>query len=151
MACLRNSRCSTNSSAINLLVDSIGILSPDARCSAHACHGSVRWLATSKTMCVQEVVDYATQIRPVLKHFKNSGKSHSLLNDAIKQLHMKPIRAMTWCPTRMGNLLTSSKQNTELLVPLSDVLASCNIKKEEATYFMSPKCLGIMHTLADVE
>ena len=149
--CVTADGCSTNSSAINLLVDSISILSPDARCSAHACHGSERRLATSKTMCVQEVVDYATQIRPVSKHFKNSGKSHSLLNDAIKQLQMKPIRAMTWCPTRMGNLLTSSKRSTELLVPLSDVLASCNIKKEEATYFMSPKCLGIMHTLADVE
>ena len=91
----------------------------------------------------------------MLKHFKNSGKSLSLLNDALKVLEMKTMKALTWCPTRMGYLLTtvltSSKRCTELLVPLSDVLVSCDIKKEEAAYFLSPKCLGIMHVLADLE
>ena len=36
-------------------------------------------------------------------------------------------------------------------MPLIDVLVSCDVKKEDASYFMSPKCLGIMHLLADVE
>ena len=75
----------------------------------------------------------------------------SLLNDALKLLEMKQMKAMTWCPTCMGYLLSSSKRCTELLVPLADVLVSCSLKKEEATYFLSPKCLGIMHLLADIE
>lgn len=149
--CITADGCRTNAAAVDLLVEKVGILSPRARCSAHAAHGSMRRMASSKTMSVQEVVEYATNIRPVLKHFKNSGKSLSILNDALKLLEMKPMKAMTWSPTRMGYLLTSSKRCTELLVPLSDVLVSCDIKKEEASYFLSPKCLGIMHLLADVE
>ena len=86
-------------------------------------HGSPKRLATSKTMSVQDVVEYATKIRPILKYFKNSGKSLSLLNDALKLLEMKEMKALTWCPTRMGYLLTASKRSTELLVPLADVIA----------------------------
>ena len=51
----------------------------------------------------------------------------------------------------MGYILTSSKRHTELLVPLADVLPSCNIKKENASYFLSPKCIVIMHILGDAE
>jgi len=51
----------------------------------------------------------------------------------------------------MGNLLTASKRTAELLVPIYDVLATCGIKREEAEYFCSPKCLIIMHLLADLE
>ena len=36
-------------------------------------------------------------------------------------------------------------------MPLADVLASCDIKKENASYFLSPKCIAIMHILGDVE
>ena len=150
-ACITANGCTTNAAAVNLLVEKLGLLSPSARCSAHAAHGSMKRLAGSKTMCVQEVVEYAAQIRPVLKHFKNSGKSLSLLNDELNLLEMKQMKAMLWCPTRMGYLLTSSKRCTEMLVPLIDVLVSCDFKKEDASYFMSPKCHGIMHLLADVE
>ena len=66
-------------------------------------------------------------------------------------LQMKNLKAVTWCPTRMGYLLTSSKRSIDLLVPLADVLVSCEIKKELTAYFLSPKCLPIMHTLADVD
>ena len=120
-------------------------LVPDAR--AHAAHGSARRLATSKTMSVQEVVEYATNLRPVLKHLKNSGKFLCLLNDALKLLEMKQMKTLAWCPSRMGYILTSSKRCTELLVRLADVLASCDIKKENASYFISPKCIAIMHIL----
>ena len=71
--CVTADGCSTNSAATDLLVSKIGLLSPGTRCSGHAAHGSMRRLASSKTMCVTEVVEYATNIRPVLKHFKNSG------------------------------------------------------------------------------
>ena len=149
--CINADGCATNGAAVALLVKIIGLISPSARCSAHAAHGSMRRLAASKTMCVPEVVDYAAQIRPVLKHFKNSGKSMSILNEALKLLEMRAMKTMLWCPTRMGYLLTSSKRCTELLVPLTDVLVTCGIKKDDAMYFISPKCLTIMHVLADIE
>ena len=95
------------------------------------------------------MVEYATNLRPVLKHFKNSGKSLCLHNDALKLLEMKQMKTVVWCPTRMGYILTSSKRCTELLVPLADVLASCDIKTENASYFLSPKCIAII--LGDVE
>ena len=97
--CIAADGCATNSAAVEMLVNKIGLLSPSTRCSAHAAHGSARCLATSKTMSVQEVVEYATKLRPVLKHFKNSGKSLCLLNDTLKLLEMKQIKALTWCPT----------------------------------------------------
>ena len=92
-----------------MLVNNMGLLSPSTRCSAHAAHGSARRLATSKTMSVQEVVENATKLRPVLKHFKNSGKSLCLLNDMLKLLEIKQMKALTWCPTHMGYLLQVSK------------------------------------------
>ena len=104
-------------------------------------------------MSVQEVVEYAINLRPVLKHFKNSGKSLSLLNDALQLLEKKKLKALTWCPTRMGYLLVSSKRSAELLVPLADVLSSPDMMKnhkEFAAYFLSPKCIVIMHILGDV-
>ena len=61
------------------------------------------------------------------------------------------MKTVVWCPTHMGCILTSSKRCTELLVPLADALASCDIKKENASYFLSPKCIAIMHILGDVE
>ena len=102
-------------------------------------------------MSVQEVVEYATKLRPVLKYFKNSGKSLCLLNDELKLLEMKQMKALVWCPTHVGFILTSSKRCTELLVPLADVLASCDIKKENASHFLSSKCIAIMHILGDVQ
>ena len=44
--------------------------------------------ASSKTMPLQEVVDFATKVKPVLKHFKNSAKSQNLLNKAVDFLNM---------------------------------------------------------------
>lgn len=127
--CIAADGCSTNVASVEFLVDKIGLLSPNTRCSAHAAHGSARRLATSKTMSVQEVVEYTINLRPVLKHFKNSGKSLSLLNDALQLLEMKKLKALTWCPTRMGYLLISSKRSAELLVPLADVLSSPDMIK----------------------
>ena len=68
--CIAADGCATNSAAVEVLVNKIGLLSPGTRCSAHAAHGSARRLTTSKTMSTQEVVEYATNLRPALKHFK---------------------------------------------------------------------------------
>ena len=143
--------CGTNKAAADLLGKQVGLLTPTTRCSSHAAHGSIRRLSSSKTMCVQEVVDYTTHLKPVLKHFKNSGKSLSLLNDALEVLEMKKLHTMTWCPTRMGFLLVASKRAEEMLVPIFDVVNSCTIQQEHKSYFLSPKSLVIMHLLADIE
>ena len=50
--CIAADDCATNSAAVEVLVDKIGLLSPGTRCSAHAAHGSARHLATSKTISV---------------------------------------------------------------------------------------------------
>ena len=52
-ACITADGCATNAAAVNLLVEKLGLLSPSARCSAHAAHGSMKHLAGSKTMCVR--------------------------------------------------------------------------------------------------
>ena len=143
--------CSVNKTAGEVLVARYGLLSPSTRCSAHAASGSIKLISSSKTMCVDEVVTFADGIRPVLQHFQLSGKSNCLLNDALAILDMKQIKVVTWCPTRMANLLTASSQTVALLFPLCDVLVSCDIKTEERAYFMSPTCVGILHLFADLD
>ena len=150
-ACIMADGCATNGAAVNLLTEQIGILSPTARCSGHAAHGSIKRMAASKTMCVDEVVTYPNHIRPILKHFKNSGKSTSALNSALQIHEMKAVKTMTWCPTRMGNLLTASKRSSEMFVPIYDVISTCGINREEVEYFCSPQCLTVMRVLADLE
>ena len=75
--CITADECATNTAAVNKLTEQIGLVSPGDRCSSHAAHGSMKRLASSKTMCVEEVVEFVTLIRPILKHFKNSRKSHN--------------------------------------------------------------------------
>ena len=120
------------------------------RCSTHAGSGSIKRMSSSKTMSVPEVVTFAEGLRLILRHFKLSGKSTSLLNDTLEIMEMKPIRLMIWCPTRMANLLDSCSCTVEMLVPLCDTLVFCAIKKEETTYFMSPMCFNILHLMADL-
>ena len=66
-------------------------------------------------------------------------------------MNMKEVKMMRWCPTRMANLLDTCARAVGLLFLLCDVLASCDVKKEERAYFMSPLCLAILHLLADLQ
>ena len=143
--------CGVNPKAGEKLVADFGLLSPTTRCSGHAASGSIRRLSTSKTMCVDEVVTFAAGLKPVLKHFKRSGRSSALLNLSLKVMEMKPLKAMVWCPSRMANLLQSSSRTVDILFPLSDVLTSADIKREESLYFLSPVSFSILHILADLE
>ena len=143
--------CRTNITAGEYLVTHYGMMAPTTRCSAHAASGSIKRMSSSKTMCVDEVVTFATGLRPVLHHFQLSGKSTALLNEALAAMEMKQVHLFTWCPTRMANLLEASSRAVELLFPLCDVMVSCDIKPEERSYFMSPMCLGILHLMADLE
>ena len=142
--------CSVNKKAGEILTSYIGLLSPTTRCSAHAANGSISRTTTSKTMSVPEVVTFASGIKQVLKHFKLCGKSSALLQQCPEIMDMKPFKLMTCCPTRMANLLECSAQTVKILFPICDMLATTGVK-EEASYFLSPTCLSILHMMAALE
>ena len=143
--------CSTNSCAMKNLVDYIGLVTPSARCTSHAADGSMKRMTNSVRYCVEEVKEFVQNFRVILRHFKLSGKSTSLLNNALDLLEMKEVHMMTFCPTRMSYILSSAKQVLELIVPICDVMATADIKPENRSIFMTPKSFTILHILADVE
>ena len=96
-------------------------------------------------MNVPEITEFVPFFRTMLRHFQLSGKSTSLLNDALEVLEMKSIHMMTFCPTRMCYLLSACAQVVNLLVPSCDVLTSAGIKKEERDYILSPKSMIVLH------
>ena len=38
-----------------------------------------------------------------------------------------------------------------MLIPVCDTLTSCDLKKEQVSYFLSPICLSILYLMADLE
>ena len=44
-----------------------------------------------------------------------------------------------------------SAQTVKILFPICDMLATTGVKEEEASYFLSPTCLSILHMMADLE
>ena len=143
--------CYTNNSASTALTNMFGFMSPSARCSSHAADGSVKRMSKSQTYSVEEVKVFVEHYRPILRHYQMSSKSTCILNDALQAMDMKQVHLMTWCPTQMSNLLTCAVQTVKNLFPLSDVLATCDIKVDDCDYFMSPKGLILVHLLADLE
>lgn len=113
--------------------------------------GSIRRPTTSKTMCVDEVVTSAVGLKPILKHFKLSGENSTLLNKALEIQDAKQFKLMTWCPTRMCNLLQCSSRTVAILFPLCNTLTTARLKKEQSDYFLSPICLSILHMFADLD
>ena len=52
----------------------------------------------------------------------------------------------------MANLLECSARRVKILFPISDMLATTSVKEEEeASYFLFPTCLSILHIMADLE
>ena len=142
--------CSTNSCASGKLVSRYGFVSPSMRCSSHAADGSLKRLANSKTMNVEEVTEFLPFFRKIMKHFSLSGKSTSALNEDLTVLGMKKVHIMSYCQTRMAYLLSACSLAIDVLVSICNVLVSLDLKKEQRDYFLSPKCMFIMHILADV-
>ena len=143
--------CAVNPAATEILSKVFGLLSPGTICSGHSAVGSIRRMTTSKTMQVEELVTFVEGIHPVLHHFQLSGKTSSILNNALEIMEMKLLKAVTWSPTRMGNVVTSSQQTVDILFPLADTLASTNIKPDERAYFLSPTCMTLLRLMADLE
>ena len=127
--------CSVNKKAGEILTSHIGLLSPTTQCSAQAANGTIRRITTSKTMSVPEVVTFTSGIKPILKHFKLSGKSSALLQQCLEIMDMKPFKLIIWCPTRMANLLERSARTLKILFPICDMLATTSVKEEETSFF----------------
>ena len=66
-------------------------------------------------------------------------------------MELKPLKLMTCCPTRIANLLDCSTRTVKILFPSCDMLTTSGVKEEEASYFLSPMCLGILHIFSDLE
>ena len=98
-------------------------------------------------MLIPEVVIFADGLQPILRKFTLSGKSSSLLNDALDIMETKTTKLMVWCTTTMANLFDCCLNTLNILVPLYDTLVSCVIKKEEAAYFISPICFSVLHVM----
>ena len=143
--------CSTNMAAGDKLLAMLGIPTPTMRCGSHAADGSLKRMANSKTMNVQEVSDFLPAFRKIMKHFKLSGKSTVALNVVLDIMGLKKVHMMTFCPTRMSYLLTASSHSVDLLVPICNVLVSLGVKKEQRDCFLSPKSMFVLHLLADLE
>lgn len=143
--------CSTNTKAGKDMVSKFGFVCASLRCTVHAADGSLKRLASSKTRSVEAVVQFVGCFRKVMKHFQASGKSTAALNVVLDILNMKKVHMVTFCPTRMAYLLTACAQAVALLSPLSDVLITLDIKREQREYFMCPESMIIMHVLADLE
>ena len=51
-------------------------------------------MTSSKTMCAEEVVTFASGICPILQHSHISGKSTSPLNNMLQMNNMKEVKIM---------------------------------------------------------
>ena len=111
---------------------------------SHAADGSVKRMVNSKTMNVKEISEFLPPLCAALLHFQLSEKGLALLNETLDIINMKSVHLMTFCPTRMCYLLMACKQVADLLVPIYDVLATVDIRKEDRNYLISPKGLTIM-------
>ena len=86
-----------------------------------------------------------------MKHFQNSAKRLSLLNDTLVVFSIAKVHLMTFCLTRVSYLLDSCLQAVELFITLYDALSTIGIKKEKTNSFLAPKNLFIGHILADLQ
>ena len=79
----------SNQKAARLLAKCYGIQTLSFWCATHSTDLVLKRMATSKTMCVPEVVTTYESLRPVVKHFELSTKSKAILDEAIEILDLR--------------------------------------------------------------
>ena len=126
--------CSVNVVTGTKLTYQLSLLSPNVRCSVHACDGSLKQIPKSQTYSVPEVKEFQLYPRILFHHFQLSGKSTHLLNEALSNLEMKKKCMVTWCPTHMSYLLSACKLAVDNLIGFCDVFVSADVKKKERAY-----------------
>ena len=87
----------TNVRAGCILTILYGLNSPDYRCAAHIASGVVKQMTTLTTMNMEEVTDFQSVLRMIIKHFKSSIKNKELYDKYLSVLQVKPIHMILWC------------------------------------------------------
>ena len=103
-------------------------------------------MVTSISINVTEIWEFLPPFGTSMCLFQISGKSLTLLNEALPVLEMMSTNLMTFCPIWMSYLVTAAAQSVKLLSPIFDLLASAGIRPE-----VSLKPIIVMHLLADLE
>ena len=85
--------------------------------------GSIKRMVNSKTVNVPDITEFLPYFCTILRHFQLSGKSLTLLNEALEILELKTIHILTFCPTNMNYLLQAFS--------VCDILTTADIKKEQ--------------------
>ena len=80
---------SVNGKTTQLLAEQYGMFCPDFRCSAHAVDETLKTLARSETMCLDQVKSLNKVLRSVVKYFQSSMKSKEKLDEAMQMLEMR--------------------------------------------------------------
>ena len=69
----------------------------DFRCSSHAADGSLKRIAKSESMSVEEVKSLYLTLRSVVRHFHCNVKSKELLDKALEMVEMeKGVHLTSW-------------------------------------------------------
>ena len=97
--------CLVNTAAGNVATK-IELTSTNMRCESHAADGSYKRMTDSKNMNISAVAEFFPSFQNIMKHFKISGKSSCVLNDALVVLRLMETHMMSLCPTRMAYLLS---------------------------------------------
>ena len=120
-------------------------------CATHSTDLVLKRMATSKTMCVPQVVTTYDALRPVVKHFEKSAKSKDILDKSTSVLDLKQMKLISWVGTRMGHFMSACHTFTELLPVVHDILYSCGIKKEEGDSLFTVENIFVVVLLADLK
>ena len=126
-----------NIKAARVLRDLFGFTSPDFWCSAHAASGSIKRLATSKTMNVLEVTTLYECLKMVIKPFESSVKNKETLDQYMDILEMTPLHILSWCQTRMAHFLKSCRVFDGMLAAAYDVMYTKGIRVDERDLLLS--------------
>ena len=143
--------CCTNVFPGNKISECFGLVSHSIRCDVYVADRLLERLTNSKRIKVSIISQFISHFCTILFHFQQSGKSSCSWSEELGILDMKSIHTKSFCPTRIAYLLSTYTQLVDLLLPVSDVLASATLRKEKSGIFLSPKLMIKMHLLADLE
>ena len=169
--CQNGDACSVNIKGARLVEEKLGIPSPLSKCNSHLSSGVMRRAtATSKSKkqwddadteatrartpdekAKEAMVNLSKNLKSILCHFAQSGRSTEILNAALAALEMHEVHQLTWGSTRMCSFLDSCLRCSTILVPLLDTIASAKLKPEQSAFLMSPNGLFVLQLLADLQ
>ena len=126
-------------------------MSPDFWCSAHAASGSIKRLATSKSMNVPEVTTLYECLSMVIKHFESSIKNTETLDQYMEILEMTPLHLLSWCQIRMAHFLKSCHVFDAMLAAVYDIMYIKGIRVDERDLLFSVMNVYILKIMSDLQ